>query len=210
MTADETVEQLASIRIVPVVVIDDAARAPELVAALGAGGIGCAEITLRTDDGLAAIAAAASAAPEFLVGAGTVLTVEQVDRSVDAGARFIVSPGFDDEVVARAQERGVAVVPGVATGTEIIRARRAGLSQLKFFPAVPLGGVAAISALAGPFGDVRFLPSGGLTLQNAAEFLALESVFAVSGSWMASRAMIADGSFDEVERSSRATVELLR
>jgi 2-dehydro-3-deoxyphosphogluconate aldolase/(4S)-4-hydroxy-2-oxoglutarate aldolase len=210
MTSAATIEQLEAIRIVPVVVIDDAAHAADLVSALWAGGIGCAEITLRTEDGLAAIAAAAAAVPEFLVGAGTVLTAEQVDRSVDAGARFIVSPGYDDEVVARAQERGVAVVPGVATATEIMRARRAGLTHLKFFPAVPLGGVAALSALSGPFHDLRFLPSGGISLIDAAGFLALDSVFAVSGSWMASRVMIANGSFDEIEKSSRATVELLR
>ena len=210
MTASATIERLESIRVVPVVVIDDAARAPDLVSALWAGGIGCAEITLRTDDGLAALAGAASAIPEFLLGAGTVLTAEQVDRSVDAGARFIVSPGFDDEVVARAQERGVAVLPGIATATELMRARRAGLTHVKFFPAVPLGGVAALTALAGPFGDVRFLPSGGISLVDAPGFLALDSVFAVSGSWMASRAMIAGGSFDEIEKSSRATVELLR
>lgn len=169
--------------IVPVVVLDDASFAPDLAEALTAGGIPCAEITLRTPAALAAIRAVAGR-PGFAVGAGTVTTVAQVDAAVDAGATYLVSPGFDDAVALRALERGVALVPGVATATEIQRAVAAGLDHLKLFPAAAVGGTAAVKAFAGPFPDVRFLPSGGVSADNARAYLDLPGVFAVSGSWM--------------------------
>jgi 2-dehydro-3-deoxyphosphogluconate aldolase / (4S)-4-hydroxy-2-oxoglutarate aldolase len=205
MTAAETLESLSAIRIVPVVVIDDAGSAPDVAAALAAGGIPCAEITLRTPQGLASIEAIGSM-PDFVAGAGTVLTVEQVDRCVDAGARFLVSPGFDEEIVARAQFHGVAMLPGVATATEIQRALRAGLDVLKFFPADRLGGMATIAALAGPFPQVRFVPSGGVRQSNAAEYLQNPAIFAVSGSWMVSRDAIAASDFAAIETLSRQAV----
>ena len=202
---------LVGLGIVPVVVIDDAAQAPGLVAALAAGGIRCAEITMRTDAGIDAIREATAALPDgFLVGAGTVLTGADVDRAVDAGARFIVSPGLDDEVLARCASLGVPIVPGVATATEVQRALRAGLDHLKLFPAGMLGGLPMISALAGPFPQVRFLPSGGVSPSNAAEYAASPHVFAVSGSWMAPRDLIAAGDWAEVTSRSRAAMELVR
>jgi 2-dehydro-3-deoxyphosphogluconate aldolase/(4S)-4-hydroxy-2-oxoglutarate aldolase len=193
-------------RFVPVIVLDDPARAMPLAEALRRGGIGCAEITLRTAAGLDAIAAIREL-PDFTVGAGTVLTPDDVDRVADAGARFVVSPGLAEDVVARALERGLDVVPGVATATEVQRAVRLGLDHLKLFPAGPLGGLGMIGALAGPFPDVRFLPSGGVSAANAADYLASPHVFAVSGSWMATRELIAAGDFAAVERLSRAAVE---
>lgn len=177
-------------RIVPVVVLDDASFAPDLADALTAGGIPCAEITLRTPAALDAIRAVAGR-PDFAVGAGTVLTVAQVDAAVDAGATYLVSPGFDDAVAQRAAQRGVPLVPGIATATEIQRAIAAGLDHLKVFPAAAVGGTAALRAFAGPFPGVRFLPSGGVSAANAAEYLALPSVFAVSGSWMVPTAALA-------------------
>lgn len=201
---------LAGHPIVPVIIVDDAARVPGLVDALTAGGIRCAEITLRTDAGLAAVrAATAVGAADFVVGAGTVLTPADVDRAVDAGAEFLVSPGFDDAVVSRAAYHGVGVVPGVATATEVQRALGAGLVQLKLFPAGALGGLATIEALAGPFPNVRFLPSGGVSPANATEYLASPSVFAVSGSWMATRQLIRDGDFAAIERLSREATALV-
>lgn len=194
-------------RFVPVIVLDDALQAVPLAEALLRGGIGCAEITLRTDAGAAAIAAA-SAVADFIVGAGTVLTPDDVDRVVDAGARFVVSPGLAEDVVERSLELGVEVIPGVATATEVQRALRLGLSRLKLFPAGPLGGLTAVRSLAGPFPDVRFLPSGGVTAANAGEYLASPSVFAVSGSWMATRELIAARDFEAIERLSRACVAL--
>ncbi len=186
--------------IVPVVVIDCAAIAVDLVGALAAGGIKTVEITLRTPAGLEAIRA--TSALGSTVGAGTVLTPQQVDECADAGARFIVSPGFDDDVVARAQERGLDVLPGIATATELQRALRAGLDTVKFFPADRLGGLPTISSLAGPFPYVGFMPSGGVTAANAAEYLAHPSVFAISGSWMVPRDAVAAGDFDTVARLS--------
>lgn len=195
--------------IVPVVVIDDAARAPELVAALIAGGIRCAEITLRTPAGMDAIAAVAGT-PGFAVGAGTVLTRDDLERSVDAGATFLVSPGFDDELVERAQQLQVAVLPGVATGTEVQRAVKAGLDTVKFFPADRLGGLPTIAALAAPFAGVGFVPSGGVSSANAAEYLAHPAVPAISGSWMVGRDLIRAGDFDAIQRLSLEATEALR
>lgn len=208
MSAASVLELLAAIRIIPVVVIDEAERAPELAAALAAGGITCAEITLRTPAGLQAIGAISDLS-HFLVGAGTVLTAEQVDRCVDAGAQFLVSPGLDVEVVARARFHDVPVLPGVATATEVQRALRLGVDVLKFFPADRLGGLETIAALAGPFPAVRFVPSGGVTASNAAEYLRHPAIFGISGSWMASRSAIAAGDFDGIERLSRDAADFV-
>lgn len=201
MTGKWVLELLASIRIVPVIVIDDEARAADVAAALSVGGIRCAEITLRTPAGLKSIEAIAGA-EDFVVGAGTVLTAEQVDRCVDAGAKFIVSPGFDDEVVERAQHHGVAVLPGVATATEIQRAMRAGLDAVKFFPADRLGGLDTIRSLAAPFPGLRFVPSGGVTPGNALDYLANPAILAISGSWMVTRELIGSGDLMTIERLS--------
>jgi 2-dehydro-3-deoxyphosphogluconate aldolase/(4S)-4-hydroxy-2-oxoglutarate aldolase len=207
--APSVLDRLEAIRIIPVVVIDDAAKAPDVAAALLEGGIGCAEITLRTPDGLAAIAAAAGVG-DFVVGAGTVLDVEQVEACVDAGARFIVSPGFDDEIVAAAHARGVAVLPGVATATELQRARRAGLGVVKFFPADRLGGLPTIEALAAPFASMRFVPSGGVSATNAREYLAHPAIHSVSGSWMVTRTAIAAGDFAAIARLAGEAAALSR
>jgi len=177
-------------RIVPVVVLDDASFAPDLADALHAGGIPTAEITLRTPAALDAIRAVAGRSG-FAVGAGTVTTVAQVEAAVDAGATYLVSPGFDDAVVERAAELGIPFIPGVATATEIQRAVAAGCDRLKLFPAGVAGGPTALKAFAGPFPDVRFLPSGGVSAANAGEYLTLGNVFAVSGSWMVPTAALA-------------------
>lgn len=205
---DTVLDRLEAVRIVPVVVIDDAAHAKDAAQALAAGGIGCAEITLRTAAGLASIAAIAGT-PGFVLGAGTVLTVEQVDQVADAGAEFIVSPGFDEDVVARAQELGLTVLPGVATATEIQRAGRAGLTTVKFFPADRLGGLDTIKALSAPFVGVRFVPSGGVNPGNAREYLQHPAIFGISGSWMITRDLIANGEFDSIQRLSAEAVALI-
>ncbi|WP_227000562.1 bifunctional 4-hydroxy-2-oxoglutarate aldolase/2-dehydro-3-deoxy-phosphogluconate aldolase [Protaetiibacter intestinalis] len=197
---------LERIGIVPVVVLDDPDAGPDLAAALAAGGIGCAEITLRTPAGIPAIARISAADPGFLVGAGTVLEPRQVDEVADAGARFVVSPGLDPEIVERALARGLEVLPGVATASEVQRALRLGLDRVKFFPAEVLGGRAAIEALSGPFPGMRFLPSGGVTAANAADYLATPAVFAVSGSWMVPRSDVAAGDWAAIEQLSVDTV----
>jgi 2-dehydro-3-deoxyphosphogluconate aldolase/(4S)-4-hydroxy-2-oxoglutarate aldolase len=207
MTAARTLDLLESAKIVPVVVIDDASMAVDVAQTLIESGIPCAEITLRTDAGLAALASLASVAG-FVAGAGTVLTVDDVDRCADAGATFIVSPGFDTRVVTRAQERGLLALPGIATATELQAAVVAGLKHVKFFPADRLGGLGTIAALAGPFPGVRFLPSGGVGPANLRDYLAHPSVFAVSGSWMVHREDIARRDFESIARFARAAVEL--
>jgi 2-dehydro-3-deoxyphosphogluconate aldolase/(4S)-4-hydroxy-2-oxoglutarate aldolase len=208
LTAAAILEQLGAIRIIPVVTIDDADRAPEVAAALLAGGIATAEITLRTPAGLDAIRAVANV-PGFLVGAGTVLTVEQVDQCVDAGAQYLVTPGFDDDVVTRAQHHGIPILPGVATATEIQHTLRAGIDVVKFFPADRLGGLDTITALAAPFPGLRFVPSGGVTPANAVAYLAHPAIFAISGSWMVPRDTIAAGDYDTITRLSLAASELV-
>lgn len=208
MNSATVLERLERERIIPVVVIDDAAVALDVVDALAAGGIRCAEITLRTRAALSALELSAAVA-DFVVGAGTVLRAEDVERCASAGARFIVSPGFDEEVVARAQSLGLAVLPGVATASEIQSALRAGIDVMKFFPAHRLGGLATIGAFSGPFRDVRFVPSGGVNQANAREYLSHPSVFAVSGSWMVPRTAIASGDTETIAGLSREATEYI-
>ena len=200
--------QLAGHRIVPVIVIDDAGRAADLAYALTAGGITCAEVTLRTTAGLDAIRAMAGI-PGFLVGAGTVVTPADAFAAADAGAQFSVSPGFDEAVVEAVRAAGIGVLPGVATATEVQRAVGAGLDTVKFFPADRLGGLGTIRALAAPFPGMGFVPSGGVNAESALEYLADPAVPAVSGSWMASRAAIAAGDWDEITRLSLATTTMI-
>lgn len=200
--------RLAGHRLVPVVVLDDARVADSLAAALVDGGLPVAEVTFRTDAAEAAIAAMA-ARGDVLVGAGTVLTAEQVDRAVDAGARFVVSPGLSRAVVERCHERGVLALPGAVTATEVQAALELGVRAVKFFPAHASGGPAAIAALAAPFPGVRFVPTGGVGPANLREYLDLPAVAAVGGSWMVPRAATRDGDLATVRRLTAEAVALL-
>jgi len=203
-----TAEALLAVSpVVPVVVIDDVDQAVPLARALARGGVGIIEITLRTAAGEAAISIMARQR-NLLVGAGTVLDASQAGRAVEAGARFIVSPGFDEEVVRRCQELSVPVLPGAATATEIQRARRAGLRVVKFFPAETLGGVQALDALSAPFPDMRFVPTGGIGPGNLQPYLARSAVLAVGGSWMVPRQLIADQDWAQVTRLAREAARL--
>jgi 2-dehydro-3-deoxyphosphogluconate aldolase/(4S)-4-hydroxy-2-oxoglutarate aldolase len=190
---------LSEIRIVPVVVLDDPTVANDLADALVAGGIPCAEITFRTPAGLQALKELRGRT-DLLLGAGTVLSAADVDLAADAGARFIVSPGFGADVVARCRERGVTAIPGVATASELQAAVGAGLRHVKFFPAEQAGGLPMLSALSGPFPEVRFMPSGGLGPDNVGTYLDHPAVFAAGGSWMVPRAEIVEGNFQEIAR----------
>lgn len=204
-----TVSVLASSPVIPVVVIDDAADAPDVAAALLRGGIRVAEITLRTPAGLDAIRAISRDSDSaFTVGAGTVLDVDQFDAAVAAGATFVVSPGLDPAIVERAHDRGIEVLPGVATATEVQHARRLGVRTVKFFPADRLGGLATISALAAPFSDMAFVPSGGVSAANMTEYLKHGSVPAVSGSWMVAQKLVSGREFDQIETLSREAMSM--
>ena len=200
---------LAGNPILPVIVIDKAEAALELMASLAEGGLLVAEVTLRTPAGLDAIRRSAGATP-IIVGAGTVLTAAEVDEVVDAGARFIVSPGLDERVIQRAAGHGIPVLPGVATASEVQRALGLGLELVKFFPADRLGGLPTIAALAAPFGRVGFVPSGGVSAANAGEYLAHDAVPAVSGSWMAPRELVRARAFADIAALSRAACALGR
>lgn len=201
----DPVDQIAAARVVPVVVLDDVAVADPLADALAAGGLAIAEITFRTSaarDVLRRFARHES----MLVGAGTVIRAEQVDQAVEAGAKFIVSPGVSAAVIARCLELEVPVLPGIATATDLMAALDCGVRVVKFFPASVLGGLAGIAALAAPFPGVRFVPTGGIGAADLATYLAHPAVLAVGGSWMVASSLVANGRFDEVTRLSAAAV----
>jgi 2-dehydro-3-deoxyphosphogluconate aldolase / (4S)-4-hydroxy-2-oxoglutarate aldolase len=191
--------------VVPVVVLDDPDHALPLGKALLAGGIDVVEITLRTDAGLEAIRRLATL-PDLHLGAGSVLVPDQVDQVVEAGARFVVSPGLSVEVVQRCRALDVTALPGVATASELMRATALGLDEVKFFPAGLLGGPAAIRALAAPFTRTAFMPSGGVKADNMADYLAVPAVPAVSGSWMVDPALLRAQRWDEVTARSADAV----
>ncbi len=192
------------IGVAPVVVLDRAENALPTAKALCAGGIGIMEITLRTSAGLASIKAVAEGAPDVLVGAGTVLTLDQCKACVDAGARFIVSPGFNADMVRWCMDNDIAVLPGCVTPTEIMAGLEMGISVFKFFPANVYGGLKGMKALSAPFGSIRFVPTGGVNGENLKEYLAEPFVHAVGGSWLCSKADIAAGHFDKIEEYAKA------
>ena len=203
----ESIEQLGACGIVPVVVIENAANAVPAARALLAGGIDVMEITLRTAAAPDAIRAVANDVPEMLVGAGTVLNAEQARLAVCCGARFIVSPGLDAPLVAWCLANGVAVIPGCVTPSEIMAALALGLRVLKFFPADIYGGLSAMKALSGPFPDVTFIPTGGVSPANIGAFAAAPFIHAVGGSWVCAKADIAAGSFARITALAREAAE---
>lgn len=198
---------LATRRLLPVVVLDHAADAMPLADALIAGGLPVAEVTFRTPAAEAALRAMA-ALDDVLVGAGTVLGVDQVDRAFDAGARFVVSPGLSTAVVRRCQSLGIPAIPGVATATELLAALELGCDVVKFFPAETSGGAAAIRALAAPFPSVRFVPTGGIGTAQLDAYLGLAAVLAVGGSWMVASHLIAEQDYAQITRLTAAAVAL--
>jgi 2-dehydro-3-deoxyphosphogluconate aldolase / (4S)-4-hydroxy-2-oxoglutarate aldolase len=187
-------KELFATRIVPVVVLEDAADAEPLAEALVAGGLPVAEVTFRTAAAAKAIRAM-STVPGMIVGAGTVVSAEQVDEAADAGATFIVSPGLSTAVIRRARERGLVVIPGAVTPTEIMAALELGLTTVKFFPANTFGGAAALKSLGAPFRGIRFVPTGGVSAANLTDYLSLTNVVAVGGSWMVDPRLIGAGDF---------------
>jgi 2-dehydro-3-deoxyphosphogluconate aldolase/(4S)-4-hydroxy-2-oxoglutarate aldolase len=209
MTVHETWRQLGEHALVPVVVLDDPNDALPLGQALVDGGLPVAEVTLRTPDALKGIQEL-SGHGGVLVGAGTVLTPDQVDLAVAAGARYVVSPGLSRAVVERCQAVGVPVLPGAVTATEVQAAIELGLDAVKFFPAATSGGAKAVAALAAPFAGIRFVPTGGIDAGNVADYLALPSVLAVGGSWMVPRAAIRAGDFARVRELTSQAVAATR
>ena len=194
----DVLKRLAQSGVVPVVVLEDAKDAVPTAKAMLAGGIDVMEITFRTAAAADSIKAVAQECPDMVVGAGTVITLEQCKLAVECGAKFIVSPGYDEETVAWCCDNGIPVTPGCVTPTEIMMALKHGLKVLKFFPANVYGGLSAIKSLAGPFGGVKFIPTGGVNAQNLAEFISSPYIHAVGGSWICPKADIAAGNFDKI------------
>lgn len=194
--------------VIPVIVIDRVDDAVPLAEALVAGGVRVLEVTLRTAAGLPAMAAIARAVPEAIVGAGTVRNVADLRAARDAGAQFAVSPGFVPEVGQASRDLGLPLLPGVATASEVMAAQMQGFDFLKLFPAVPVGGLALLKALAGPFPDVAFCPTGGITPQNAGDFLALPNVRVCGGSWLTPGDIVAQRDWPAITALARQTASL--
>lgn len=192
-------EKLEALAIVPVVVLQDEAQALPMADALMAGGMCSAEVTFRTEAAAGSIRIMHEAYPDMAVGAGTVLTVAQVDEAVAAGASFIVSPGFDADVVSHCIDIDVPVLPGTVTPSEVTAARKLGLKVTKFFPAAQYGGLSTIKALCAPFVGQRFMPTGGVSLSNVEEYLSSPEIIACGGTWMVKPALFADGDFSKVQ-----------
>lgn len=203
------IEQVLEKKILPVVVIHDAAHSDPLAEALLAGGLPCAEITFRTAAAADAIRAMARRG-DMLVGAGTVLSVDQVKQAVDAGATFIVAPGLNPKVVIYCLEQNIPVTPGVATPTDIETALDLGLTLLKYFPAEAFGGLKTLKAISAPYTAVKFIPTGGIHAGNVSAYLAYPKVAACGGSWMVQSTFIAEGRFDEITRLTREAVTLVQ
>lgn len=202
-------EQIGNMGLVPVVVIDDAELAVPTAKALIDGGLGIMEITMRTEQGIEAIKRVKSACPDMLVGAGTVLSAEKAKESVEAGAEFIVSPGLDNEIVEWCLDNNIAVTPGVATPTEIQQALKYNLTVLKFFPADVYGGIKGCKALYGPYRMVKFIPTGGASKENLADFVDKSFIHAVGGSWMCKTSDINDKNFDKITHIVKESIDIL-
>lgn len=207
---NDILRQIGSTGIVPVVVLNKAADAVPLAESLVRGGLPCAEVTFRTDAAEESIRAIAKNFPQMLVGAGTVLTTEQVDRALDAGAKFIVSPGLNPKVVEHCMKKGVPITPGIMTPTELEVALGFGLDVVKFFPAENAGGLKMIKAMSAPYTMMRFMPTGGITAANVREYLACDKILACGGSWMVKSDLVSAGNFAEIERLSREASAIVR
>ena len=207
---NEILQQLSEYGVVPVVVCNRASDAKPLAEALCKGGLKCAEVTFRTDAAEESIRIMSQNFPDMLVGAGTVLTIEQVDRAVAAGAKFIVSPGFDPEIVDYCIDKDIVVIPGCVTPSEVAQGVKRGLEVLKFFPAEQAGGLAMIKAMSAPFSMVKFMPTGGINAKNLPDYLGFGKIAACGGSWMVKADLIDNGDYDKIEAMTREAVELVK
>lgn len=201
-------EQFYEYGVVPVVVLEDAKDALPLAEALIEGGLPCAEVTFRTEAAEESIRRMSEKYPDMLVGAGTVLTIEQVDRAVKAGAKFIVSPGFDSEIVDYCLSKDIPVFPGCITPSEVAQAAKRGMKVVKFFPAEQAGGVSMIKAMAAPYTMMKFMPTGGINAKNLKEYLEYDKILCCGGSWMVKGDMIRSGAFDKIKELTKEAVEL--
>lgn len=207
---NETLEKLGQYGIVPVVVLNDSKDAEPLADALCEGGLACAEVTFRTETAAESIKIMSEKHPEMLVGAGTVLTVEQVDEAVAAGAKFIVSPGLNSEVVKYCLDKNIAITPGVVTPSEMEQAIELGLNIVKFFPAEPSGGLSMIKAVSAPYTMLKFMPTGGINPGNVKEYLKSDKIFACGGSWMVKGDLVDAGDFDKIKELTKEAADIVK
>ena len=205
----EIFEKFGNIGIIPVVVLDDAKDAEKLGEALVAGGLPCAEVTFRTDAALESIKIMAQN-KDLLVGAGTVLSIEQVDKAVNAGAKFIVSPGLNPKVVKYCVDNNIPITPGTQTPSEMEQALELGLNVVKFFPAEPAGGLNMIKAVAAPYTSLKFMPTGGINSKNVVDYLMYDKILACGGSWMVKKDLIAAGSWDKLKSMIKEAAEIVK
>lgn len=203
-------EKIAEFGVVPVVVLEDVKDAKPLADALVKGGLPCAEVTFRTDAAEESIRVMVEEYPDMLVGAGTVLTISQVDRAVDAGAKFIVSPGFDAEIVDYCIKKEIPVFPGCITPSEVAQAVKRGLRVVKFFPAEQFGGVDTIKALAAPYTTVKFMPTGGVNAGNLKNYLSCDKIVCCGGSWMVKGDLIKAGNFKKICELTAEATEMVK
>ncbi len=208
--SDLMAAKIAELGVVPVVVLENAEDAEPLAKALCEGGLPCAEVTFRTAAAEESIKRMSKAYPEMLIGAGTVLTKEQVDCATAAGAKFIVSPGFDPEIVDYCLEKNIPIFPGCITPSEVAQAVKRGLKVVKFFPSEQFGGVATIKALAAPYVGLKFMPTGGVSAKNLKDYLSNQSIIACGGSWMVKGDMIKAGEFDKIKEMTAEAVALAK
>lgn len=206
---NEVLAKIQKIGIVPVVVLNDAKDAKPLGQALYEGGLPCAEVTFRTDAAEESIRIMSEEFPDMLVGAGTVLTTEQVDRAVNAGAKFIVSPGLNPKVVKYCVDKGIPITPGTANPSDIEQALELGLEVVKFFPAEAAGGLKMIKAMAAPYTTMKFMPTGGINAGNINDYLAFDKILACGGSWMVNGELIKAGKFDEIRDLTKEAVNTM-
>ncbi len=207
---NEVLKQIEKIGIVPVVVLNDTKDAEPLAKALCDGGLPCAEVTFRTDAAEECIRIMSEKFPDMLIGAGTVLTTEQVDRAVAAGAKFIVSPGINPAIVKYCVERNIPITPGTANPSDVEQALENGLDVVKFFPAEPLGGLKLIKAMAAPYVGVKFMPTGGINANNVREYLAYDRILACGGSWMVSNDLVKAGDFAKITELTREAADIVK
>ena len=207
---NETLEKLGQYGIVPVVVLNDSKDAEPLADALCEGGLACAEVTFRTEAAAESIKIMSEKHPEMLVGAGTVLTVEQVDEAVAAGAKFIVSPGLNSEVVKYCLDKNIAITPGAVTPSEMELAIELGLNIVKFFPAEPSGGLSMIKAVSAPYTMLKFMPTGGINPGNVKEYLKSDKIFACGGSWMVKGDLVDAGDFDKIKELTKEAADIVK
>ena len=202
-------ESFEKLGVVPVVVLENAKDAVPLATALVEGGLPCAEVTFRTEAAEESIRLMLEQFPEMLVGAGTVLTVEQVDTAVRAGAKFIVSPGFDAEIVDYCIKNEIPVFPGCITPSEVAQTVKRGLKVVKFFPAEPAGGISMIKAMAAPYVDLKFMPTGGINAKNLEEYLSFDKIICCGGSWMVKGDLVKAGEFDKIRELTAEACKLV-